>query len=51
MDEEKRYSLLDAQREFARITNHRVWDLMEKSNRTSSDDEEMLLAANSSLYH
>ena len=51
MDEEKSYSLLEAQREFARITNNRVWDLIEKKDRTSIDDEEMLLAAHTSLYH
>ena len=51
MDEEKSYSLLEAQREFARITNNRGWDLIEKKDRTSIDDEEMLLAANTSLYH
>jgi len=51
MNEEKRFSLLEAHREFARITNNQVWDLLEKPAHKTIDEEEMLLAANTSLYH
>ena len=51
MNAEKKYTLLEAQQEFAKTTNHRVWDLLEKSDRTTSENEELILAASTSLYH
>jgi len=48
---EKRFSLAEAQREFAKKTNGRVWELLGKTNRTLAEDEEIVLAAQASLYH
>jgi len=48
---EKRFSLAEAQREFAKKTNGRVWELLGKTNQTLAEDEEMVLAAQASLYH
>ena len=51
MDKAKKFTLEEAQKEFAKSTNHRVWDLLEKPDRSPVEDEEMLLAAMTSLYH
>jgi hypothetical protein len=51
LTEEKSYSLDESQRELAKITNHRVWDLLEKPDRSPGESEEMLQAAYASLYH
>ncbi len=44
-------SLQEAHLKFAKSTNNRVWELLEKTGRTPSEDQEMLLAAQASLYH
>jgi len=51
MGEEQKYTLPEAHQEFAKKTNGRVWELLDKPNRTTSKNEEMLLAAYASLYH
>jgi hypothetical protein len=51
MDEPQTYTLDDAQLEFAKRTNGRVWELLEKPDRTEAENEEMILAAYASLYH
>jgi tetratricopeptide (TPR) repeat protein len=51
MSDEKKYSLTEAQQQFAKSTNHRVWDLLDLSSRTEGEEEELLLAANASLFH
>lgn len=51
MDKEKKFNLLEAQKEFAVKANHRVWELLEKPERSPEEDEEMLLAAMTSFYH
>ena len=51
MSEEKKYTKIEAHREFAKKTNHRVWELLEKKDRSPEEDEDMLQAAMTSLYH
>jgi tetratricopeptide (TPR) repeat protein len=51
MDTQKTYSLEDAHVEFAKRSNGRVWELLDKPDRTEDEDEEMVLDAHASLYH
>jgi hypothetical protein len=51
MVEKKKYSLEEAQLQFAKKSNGRVWELLDKSERSKDEDEEMLYAAHASLYH
>ncbi len=51
MSDEKKYTLEEAHLEFARKVNGRVWELLERKNRTKSEAEEMLHAAHASLFH
>jgi len=51
MCEEKLFTLPEAHLEFAKRTNHRVWELLDKSTRTAEEEEELVFAANASLYH
>lgn len=51
MTENDRYTLFEAHLLFAKRTNGRVWNLLEKTERTQAEDEEMLHAAHASLYH
>ena len=51
MSDEKKYSLTEAHQQFAKNTNNRVWNLLEKSSRTEAEQEELLLAASASLFH
>ena len=44
MTEDKLFSLDESQRELAKISNHRVWDLLEKPDRSPGESEEMLQA-------
>ncbi len=44
------FTLEEAQQELAKGTNQRVWEMLEKSNRTPAEEEDMLLAAYTSLY-
>lgn len=51
MSEVEKYTLEEAQKEFAKRTNGQVWKLLEKAERTELEDEEMVLAAYACLYH
>ena len=51
MNDEKKYTLGEAQLEFAKKINGRVWDLLEKSERSRAEEWEMLHASHASLYH
>jgi tetratricopeptide (TPR) repeat protein len=51
MSSVERYTLEEAQKEFAKRTNGQVWKLLEKTDRTPPEDEEMEYAAFASLYH
>jgi hypothetical protein len=51
MNEEKKYTLTEAHQHFARTANHQTWDLLDKTNRSPEEAEELLLAASTSLYH
>ena len=51
MDTEPRYSLDQANLVFAKKFNGRVWELLEKEERSLEEDEEMVLAAYASYYH
>ncbi|MCJ7716500.1 MAG: hypothetical protein MUO54_08270 [Anaerolineales bacterium] len=51
MNEEKKYTLVDAHREFAKLTNRRVWELLDQSSMTAGEENELRLAANASFYH
>jgi hypothetical protein len=49
--EESRYTLEEIHLPFAKQIHGRVWQLLDKADRTSAEDEEMLCAAYASLYH
>ena len=51
MSEEKQFTEIEAQRHFAVKLNNRVWELLEKPDRSLHDDELMVLAAYASYYH
>jgi hypothetical protein len=51
MENEDRYTLDEAQTKVARLTNQRVWQLLENDRRSLEEDDEMVLAAQASLYH
>lgn len=51
MGAEKKYSITEAHQQFAKSTNHRVWELLDLSSRTEAEEEELLLAASASLFH
>jgi tetratricopeptide (TPR) repeat protein len=51
MTDESRYTLEEAHEKFAKMFNGRVWELLEKTNRSVEDDEELLLAQHASTYH
>jgi tetratricopeptide (TPR) repeat protein len=48
---EPTYTQSEAQLHFARQINGRVWELLDKAERSAEEDEEMLAAAYASLYH
>jgi hypothetical protein len=48
---EDKFTLEEAHRRFAKSCNTRVWELLGKSPRSPAENEEMLLAAQASLYH
>jgi tetratricopeptide (TPR) repeat protein len=50
MNKEGTITLREAIQELAKSANHQVWDLLEKTKRSKSEDEDMLLAAYSSLH-
>jgi hypothetical protein len=51
MSEEERYTLSEAQEQFAKQTNGVVWRLLGKEDRIPEEDELMEFAAITSLYH
>jgi hypothetical protein len=48
---EEKITLEEAHRRFAKSCNNKAWELLGKSPRTPLDNDEMLLAAQASLYH
>ena len=48
---EELFTLDQAQEKFAKTLNGKTWELLGKSNRTSEEDDMMVLAASASLYH
>ena len=51
MATEKRLTIDEAHKEFAKTTNNRIWELLDKENRTRLEDDELLYAAYASCYH
>ena len=51
MEETKTYTLEEAHKYFAKSINGRVWELLQKSNRSPSEDDELLHAAHACAYH
>lgn len=51
MDQPEKYTLDEAQRKLAIESNRRVWELLEKEWRSLEEEDEMVLAAQASLYH
>lgn len=51
MSENEKYTLHEAHKKFAKTFNRRVWELLERTNRSQADDEEMLMALCASLVH
>lgn len=44
-------NLQEAHHYFAILANKQTWELVEKENRTSNDDEQLIRTAQTSLYH
>lgn len=51
MSEEQKHTLPEAQRLFAIGTNNQTWQLLEKPDRTKEEDELMVYAAHTAVYH
>jgi hypothetical protein len=51
MDETRTYTLQEAHKYFAQSTNGRAWELLQKHNRSSAENDEMLYAAYACAYH
>lgn len=51
MGEEEKYTLEEAHLAFAKQLNGKVWELLGKSPRKESENQEMIHAAHTSLYH
>jgi hypothetical protein len=51
MDEAKTYTVDEAHKYFAQSVNGRVWELLQKSKRSQSENDEMLHAAHACAYH
>ena len=51
MSEDKPYSLQEAHQHMARTLNGEVWDLLQKPERSPTEDERMIHAAHASCYH
>lgn len=49
--EDKKYTIEQAQLQFAKSIWNGIWTLLEKADRTPSEDEDLLLSAYASLYH
>ncbi len=51
MNEEKKYTLEEAHKHFAAALNGKVWELLQKTDRTESENELMVHSAHASCYH
>jgi len=51
MEAKQSYTLQEAELHFAKSINGRVWELLDKPDRTAPEDELMLDAAYASCYH
>lgn len=51
MSQEEKLTINEAHREFAKRTNGRVWELLEKKDRTQLENDELLYAVYASCYH
>ncbi len=51
MAEEIKITIQQAQQDFAKSIFNGIWELLNKSDRSPQEDEEMLLRAYASLYH
>jgi tetratricopeptide (TPR) repeat protein len=51
MSEKEKYTIAEAHELFAKRLNGEVWRLLEKTDRTTADDESMVAAAFASHYH
>ncbi|MEA3288459.1 MAG: hypothetical protein U9Q77_13955 [Candidatus Marinimicrobia bacterium] len=51
MTDEKKFTIEEAHKAFAPGIFNRVWDLLEKEDRSTEDNEIMINAAHASLYH
>jgi len=51
MEEIKTYTIDEAHHYFAKAINGRVWELLQKSNRSQAESDEMLHAAHACTYH
>lgn len=51
MDEGKTHTLAEAHQHFAKTLNGKVWELLQKPERSKSEDELMIYAAHASCYH
>lgn len=51
MTDQERYTLEEAHIKFAKSANGQVWELLENKGRSNLENEELLIAAYSSLYH
>ncbi len=48
---EERFTIQEAHQRFAKSFNGRVWELLDKLPRSLAEKDEMVLAAQASLYH
>ena len=51
MTDDEKFTLSEVELEFTKKINSRVWELLEKPDRTQAEDWEMLHASHASLYH
>lgn len=51
MVHENTYTIAEAHKYFAQSTNGRVWELLQKHNRSQDENDEMLHAAHTCIYH
>lgn len=51
MDESKMYTIEESHLFFAKTLNGKVWELLQKTGRSKSEDELMIHSAHASCYH
>jgi len=51
MEETKTYTIDEAHKYFAQSINGRVWELLQKVDRSQSENDELLYAAHACAYH